>query len=113
MKKPQAKPQPTLDDEIKTVQTALACYCEDCISSDKAEIARVERAFQHLVALAVYGTKNLVKEAQAFRKVMEAAKRQEDPARFLARLGINYPMTEDHWVCETLSHDWPVDMACP
>ena len=25
---------------------------------------------------------------------------------------INYPITKDHWVCETLSHYWPVDMAC-
>ena len=22
-------------------------------------------------------------------------------------------MTKDHWVCETLSHDWLVDIACP
>jgi len=21
-------------------------------------------------------------------------------------------MTKDHWVCETLSHDWLVDIAC-
>ena len=26
---------------------------------------------------------------------------------------INYQLTEDQLVCETLSHDWPVDMACP
>jgi len=27
--------------------------------------------------------------------------------------GINYPVTKDHWVCKTLSHDWLVDIACP
>ena len=26
---------------------------------------------------------------------------------------INYPVTKDHWVCKTLSHDWLVDIACP